>query len=338
MLLVPVAVGLVVLLRQSRKYFWIFAALFVASGPVISVMVNLDVSTVSPDIIEINKWIVSVFYIPWYLCLSLVSAFGFLYIGSGLAGLVKNARVAALVLPILPAALMPMTYPKVDMSDYRFAADYASDVFEVAGKDGLIISEYDPEFFPLFYYQAVEGKRTDLVIVSRMLLQRSWYVRVLEDHHPSLMSASALEAQTYLRAIEPFEAGRPFDAGYIQKAYDGLINSFIDRTIEAGKPAYLTFTPSPAIGSRYQKESLGVMLSLRPRLEPLTPLDLDGLRLEPLAADRASLDFPARYMRGRLQSYVRLRAVRLDAAGQAGEARRFYLMAQRLANGSAGNP
>ena len=338
LLLVPVVVGLAALFKQSRKHFWAVAALFAASGPIMSVATNYDVSTVSEELIEVNRWNVSVFYIPCYLSLSLAAAFGFLHIGARLTRLVRSARVAALILPVLPAAFVPLTYGRVDMSDYRFAADYAEAVFRVTGKDGLVITEHDPEFFPLLYCQAVEGKRADLAMVNRMLLQRSWYVQVLKDHYPSLMSASALETQGYLSAIAPFEAGRPYDGRYIQSAYDGLINSLIDKTLEAGRPVYSTFMPAGAIARRYQKESLGVILSLRPEVQPMTPLDLDGLRLDALAADRASLDFPARYMRGHFQSYVRLRAAQLDAAGQAGEARRFYLMAQRLANGSAGNP
>jgi hypothetical protein len=329
-LLIPVGIGLAELFRQSRKHFWVVAALLVASGPVMSVVTNYDVSTVSPDLIEVNKWNVSVFYIPCYLGLSLAAAFGLLYLGSHLARLVRDARVAALVLAALPAAFVPLTYGRVDMSDYRFAANYAEAVFRVTGKNGLVISEHDPEFFPLLYYQAVEGKRTDLVMVNRMLLQRSWYVQVLKDHHPDLLSASAPEARAFLGAIEPFESGRPYDGGYIQGTYDALINSFIDKTLGAGRPVYLTFMPTDAIARRYQKESLGVILSVRPTLEPLTPLDPEGLGIDALAVDRARLDFPTRYMRDHFQSYLRLRAGQLDAAGETAQARRFYLMAQSL--------
>ena len=330
LLLLPAVLGFGLMFRRARAYFWVLVAFFLLAGPVMSVITNYDISKASADVIEANKWNVSVFYILSYVCLSLVAAAGYFQIGSWLARVFRNAPAAAIVLAIVPAAFAPLNFAPANMSDYTFAADYSQTVFRIVDKGCLILTEHDPEFFPLLYYQTVDGERGDIVMVNRMLLQRSWYVEFLKYRYPDLISASAREVQAFLRALAPFEAGKPYNGYSIQSAYEALINSFIDRTKDSGRSVYLTFVPSSAIAPEYEKESMGVVLKLRTRLEPLAPLAPDDLKLESFEVPSEQLDFPARYLQGHFAQFLRMRANELDVAGQAAEARRFYLMAQRL--------
>jgi hypothetical protein len=330
LLLVPAVLGFAFLFRRARAIFWVLIAFFVLGAPAMSVITNYDISAAASDVIEANKWNVSVFYILSYVCLSLAAAVGYLYMGFWLARAFKNARAAAVVLPLIPAAFVPLNYAPADMSHYTFASDYSESVFDITDKGCLILTEHDPEFFPLLYYQSVEGKRPDIVMVNRLLLQRSWYVQFLKYRYPDLVPASSREAQAFLRALEPFEAGKPYNGYTIQAAYEALINSFIDRTIAAGRSVYLTFAPSDAIAPSYEKESLGIVLKLRNGPEPLTPLVLDDLKLGAFEISPEQLDFPARYMQDHFARFLRMRANELDLAGQTAEARRFYLMAQHL--------
>jgi len=328
--LAPAILGLVLLAKQCRKQFLFVAAFFLLSAPIVSLIVNINVTAGQPEVIAGNKWIVSVFYIPSYFCVSLAAGVGFYYIGAKLAQLFKSRVAGAVVVVLLPIAAVPFTYGRVDMSHYRFAEDYASDVLDLANENALVIAEYDPEFFPLIYYQAVEGRRPDVIVISRLQLSRSWYLQVLKDHHPELVAASARETAEFLRALAPFEAKQAYDGRLIQTRYEALINSFIDKTVAAGRSVYLTFVPADPVASSYQKESLGVILRLTPEGAPLDPLDLRQLRMSDYDEPGRRLDFPASFIMDHIRNFMSMRATQLQAAGRKAEANQFFQEAAKL--------
>jgi len=147
------------------------------------------------------------------------------------------------------------------MSRYYFARDYAYNVFRVAEKDALVIAQYDPEFFPLVYYQDVEHERPDLVIVNPLLLMRSWYIGVLKNRHPDLVAASAKEAAEFLRALEPFEKKQAYDGIYIQTKFDALLNSFIDGELRLR--GYEVPSAKIDFPARYMKRRIWSLLLMR---------------------------------------------------------------------------
>ncbi|MFZ1946816.1 MAG: DUF2723 domain-containing protein [bacterium] len=329
LLLVPVILGFVMLFRYSRKHFWIVATFLVLSAPLVTVATNINVTTEAPETVDANRWMVSVVYVFSYVALCLAAGVGFFCAATALARVIRSMRAAAIAVALMPAVFIPLTYTRVDMSNYVFAEDYARDVFSVTEENALIITGFDPESFPLSYYQAVEHRRPDLIIVSR-LQQRSWYVHVLRDRYPALMAASASEAQEFLSAVAPLEAKMPCDTAYIQRAHTALLNSLVARTLEAGCQAYLTPFPADQIATNYRKESLGVVLRVTKPGEPMTALDLRQLRLAKEETLSRTTDFPARYMRNYYASLLNTRAYQLVAAGRAGEAEPFYQLATKL--------
>ena len=103
-LLVPALLGFLALLRRSRRHFWIAVAFLLLTAPLVTVTTNINVTTGQPEVIDGNKWIASVFYIPSYICLSLTAGVGFWYIGAGLTRLLRNAGAAALAIILPPAS------------------------------------------------------------------------------------------------------------------------------------------------------------------------------------------------------------------------------------------
>jgi hypothetical protein len=328
LLLVPVVLGFAVLLKRARRIFWFVLGFLVLAGPVVTVITNIDVTAASPEVTAGNKWIVSVFYIHSYICLSLAAGVGLWFLTAALSKLVKRwtgpAAVPALVAVLLPAVFIPVNYGRVDMSDYRFADDYVHNAFTLADQGALIVASFDPEYFPFVYYQAVERQRPDIAVIDPLLLQRSWAVQVLKDRQPDLVAASAKEVDEFLKAVAPFEAGRAYDGLYIQTKFDAMLNSFIDRTIARGRSVYFTSYPTGAVAAAYEKEPLGVLLRLARPGAGLTPVRLEDLRSARFGSALAASDFPASHIRRIYGSLFHARGRQLDAAGDKTEARRWY--------------
>jgi hypothetical protein len=329
LLLAPVILGFVVLFKYSRRHFWIAVVFLLLSAPLVTVATNINVTTEAPETVDANRWLVSVVYLFSYVSLCLAAGVGFFYMATVLARMIKSLRAAAVVVALLPAIFIPLTYGRMDMSGYSFADDYARDVLSVTEENSLIITGFDFESFPLAYYQVVEHRRPDLIIINR-LMQHSWYVQVLRDRYPSLMAASAREAEEFLRAVEPLEAGLPCDTAYIQRTHQALIDSLVERAMEAGGQVYLTRFPDDQIAKRHERESLGVILRATRPGQPITSLDLRQLRLGKEEALFRATDFPARYMRRYYAAMLIIRGHQLVAAGKPNEAEPFYHLATKL--------
>ena len=164
--------GVFFLYQKNRRFFYFALAALLFTMPITTWMTNFDVTT--PASAFENKALVSVFYIPAYMIAAIL-------MGTGLFGLIAFTGVQWSV-PITLGVCLPLatagsalvqTMPKVTMHKYTFAQDYCDNVFNTLPKNALYFVNWDPFNFPLMYYQYVEKKRPDLLVLDQLLLRRS---------------------------------------------------------------------------------------------------------------------------------------------------------------------
>ena len=287
LLLLLVLVTLVGLFRTRRDSFWFVVGFLVLTGPLTALATNFDISGKTEEVVHATA-AVSVYLIPSYLMLALL-------MGAGAYGLVRGLprrwrKVAAVVLVAMPLAFAVPIYSDVDMGDYYYAEDYAENLFRIAEPDSIVWAGWDPFYFPLLYYQIVDGRRTDLLLLDQHLLKRSWYVRQLIERSPQRIEPARSEMQAFITTVSPFEEGRPYDGWEIQLAYERMVNALVDRTHETGTNHYFTYMPPERIASGYFQESLLVAWRSARSRYSLTELDMDTLRYRGFTEGRSHDD------------------------------------------------
>ena len=300
-LLALAVVGLVVLYRRRRGWFWFSVAFLVFMGPLVTIVTDFPVATTDRLVNADDKALVSVFYIPSYLMIATLIALGGWWLATLAAGRLGAARgvvakdgvargglakegaapgavakegaasggrwlpalALAAVLVAVPLGLAWATVGGVTMHDYRFADAYIHNVFSVARPHALVMVDRDQFGFPLMYAQMVEHLRPDVVVLDQELLRRSWYLQDLTYQRPALIAASRPQVDAFLAAVKPFEAGQSYDSNVLDTAYFAMLTSFVERSETAGHDVYFTYPPDQRLVRGYTGESVVVAFRAR---------------------------------------------------------------------------
>ncbi len=141
---------------------------------------------------------------------------------------------------LLPLILVFMNIKENDRSKDYLVSEYTRILTENVEKNAVIISQKWDWFASAFWYlQRVEGYRPDIVLIEKEFLRRTWYPEMLMAWYPDVISKSRDEINEYMRHLEEFESGRPYDPNAIQESYIALLRSFIGKNYDS-MPVYIT--------------------------------------------------------------------------------------------------
>lgn len=277
--LAPMALGLFVLARKAPRLLAFSGLLFLGC---VAYAVNYSIADISN-----------------YFLLAHVAAA--LWVAAGLYGIAARLRAGAFRTAVLAAsglacAVSPLLlhYREVDESRNYIVEDYARNLFASLEPGATLLTyQWDNFVSAAYYLQLVEGYRTDVTVIDRELLQRSWYLAQLERNHPEAIAASRAEVDAFLEAARPFEAGEPYDGPRIQAIFERMVVSLRSRAAERG-PVYFT----PEIEKEYLAGVLAVPSGLAFRIIP----DSASARLVPPRV----FSFRPLLKKGRLADAVRV--------------------------------
>jgi hypothetical protein len=317
-LLIP---AYVFLFKRNRNFLYFSLFFLFLATVVITYVADFDVRGNDFNA-QLNRVLVTVFYIPAYIMTSLLMGLGLYY----LCSLIKNRpllTLAAISLLLLPLINIFKNYQKVDMHDFRLADRFTENLFMDMPDGALLVANIDYIYFPTLYYQYVLHQRPDLVILDQELLRRSWYIEMLSHNYPGLIERSSTEVDRFLASLKPFEDGESYDGNKIQRDYIGMINSFIDNAFRNGEAVYYTIIPPPEILREYRIESL--VSSFRLYQEPSqAPFQYEKLLLGDFKKVGDDEIFFSRFLRDYYMELLVIRARDMESLGRLGEARKYY--------------
>lgn len=237
-------VGLVVLWRGNRKIALGFLLLFVGC---ILYSINYDIHDIDS------------YFLLAYLCIALLAAVGLLWFFRWLSDTV-NTNVAIAGCLALSLSTCVLHYEKTDETKNHLVEDYTKNMFASVQQNALVLSfQWDYWVSASFYYQLVRNYRTDVAVVDKELLRRSWYFKQLELHYPWLIEHSRSEVDAFLKELYKFEHDLPYDTRTIEAGYVEMVRSFITKNINA-RPVYVTTEIEPEFTAGMQRVPEGLAL------------------------------------------------------------------------------
>jgi hypothetical protein len=237
-------VGATILFRRQRRLFWGTLLLF---GTCVAYSINYDIHDIDS------------YFLLAYVCMALWAAVGVHGLVLWTARWGRWLRLAAWAIPLLCACIVCLfNYPRADQSSDTTVEEYTANMFASFERNALVISyQWDFWVSASYYVQYVRGVRTDVTVVDKELLRRSWYLRELQVRYPWLLERSRGEVEAFRREADKFEHDLPYNPAVIQARYEEMIRSFIRGQI-ADRPVYVTAEVEPEFCREWQRVPEGL--------------------------------------------------------------------------------
>ena len=153
-------------------------------------------------------------------------------------------------------------YQQNDESKNHLVEDYTKNMFASLKPNALVLSyQWDFWVSAAYYEQVVKGYRTDVAVVDKELLRRSWYYLQLERRYPWLIHGCQEEVDAFNRELYKFEHDLPYNPSIIQARYVEMISSFLSRNAP-GRPVYVTQEIEPEFTAGFQRIPEGLAFRL----------------------------------------------------------------------------
>jgi hypothetical protein len=201
--LVPVIAGFIHLYRLKKRLFWLFVS-------IIAVNLLYAVNYSIPDIES--------YYIPAFCTMIVTAIYGFTA--------VQRYMKWFVVVPI-SVLVMIINHNACSLRKNTFAYDFSLAHIESLPANSLVLCTFWDIYSPTLYFQYVEQKRPDLVIIDKELLRRTWYINYLERAYPHFFDTVRPAIEAYLPDLHKFEYGEPYNPQVIQAKFVHMLQTFI---------------------------------------------------------------------------------------------------------------
>lgn len=182
--------------------------------------------SINYDIVDIDSY-----FLLAYMMFAFFAAFGFYNL---IHYLTLRWNLKAAVALSLLISLFPITlnFNGVNQSNVHTFGDYTQTILNSTEPNSIIFSyQWDYFISSSYYFQLVENFRTDVTVIDKELLRRSWYYNQLKRNHPYVIKNVDNDISNFLNAVGPFERGEQFDPALIEKYYRAVMTNLISRNI-----------------------------------------------------------------------------------------------------------
>ena len=133
-------------------------------------------------------------YLPVIVVVGTVASAGMGVLATAAFALIRQQRrslalgaagIVTIVLVLVPVDQLARNWRASDASRRYFARDYAVSALTALPPNTIYFTVGDNDTFPLWYVQAVEGVRRDVVVMNLSLANADWYVDQLAHRYPA---------------------------------------------------------------------------------------------------------------------------------------------------------
>ncbi len=231
----------------SHKRILIFIALLLAGC--IAYTVNYDINDIDS------------YFLLAYISLAMCAGFG-----AYEAGMIFKSKwgksAVVIILAGVVIAEVSANWSDVDARNDYLVEDYTTTILTNLRPNAIIISyQWDDFVSASYYFQYVKHVRTDVTVIDKELLRRSWYFLQIQKDHPRLYERSKNEIESFLVELSKFEHDTPYDPAVIEARYNRMIDSFVDHNIDSF-PIYIGPEIETHLAARYTRVPEGYVFRL----------------------------------------------------------------------------
>ena len=165
----------------------------------------------------------------------------------GVYALATKYPVATYACAILPVVSVADNVGACNQRSNTLVRDYVHCMIDPLPANAVVISQQWDFFCSAFWYmQQIEGYRTDVVLIEKELLRRTWYPKQLLRWYPDFVSKAKAPMESYLNDLRLFESDSKafmLDARRtqsIQTKFITLLDSFVSNAISSKRAVFAT--------------------------------------------------------------------------------------------------
>lgn len=187
--------GFAAVFQRDRTLFW-FLALVIAGDLVYAL---------GYEIAEDKD----AYYLPALIAMTMAAGLGVEWLINKIAsaGVASKPRkaIAALLLLLLPVVALVGNRSYDDRSRYFIAQDYVANIFSTVEPGGMLLTRDWQVYSPMLYFQEIERRRKDAVIIDVNQLRRSWYFDYLRQAYPVTVEQASNQIESFLEDLRHWE-------------------------------------------------------------------------------------------------------------------------------------
>jgi Protein O-mannosyl-transferase TMEM260-like len=176
------------------------------------------------------------YFLLAYVTIAIWIAFGGLFLYEKLITNLKSNSykiVYSLFLVVLSLIALNTNYKENNESNNYYVEQFTMNIFKNVEPNGIVISsQWDFWVSASWYFHFVKNVRSDIVVIDKELLRRSWYFIFLERNYPEIYNNSKPEIEKFLGELYKFEHNIPYDTKYIMKLFGDMLTSFVTKNPE----------------------------------------------------------------------------------------------------------
>ena len=238
--LLVVILGVVTALILHRRYFWWTTTLLASD---LLYAANYSIHNIES------------YFLLAYISLSLFAAIGFRFLVQRFfsrefirADPTRSTIVVVGLILLFPAVSGFSNFSKVDASADRSVEMYTRDILTSLPRNSLVLSyQWDTFVAASLYYRNVDSLRSDIIVIDKELLRRSWYAAQIHERFLSLFPSNDLIYDAYQANLRLFENDLSYDPNSIEMSYSNFIREIIAGAMRSGRDVFV----GPEIEDQY---------------------------------------------------------------------------------------
>jgi Protein O-mannosyl-transferase TMEM260-like len=209
-------IGLFASYFYARKFFIFLIITFLFT---VFYSINYEINDIDP------------YFLLAYISLSYFAVFGSLKLLT-LSKRKKMLLPVGIVVVIITIQFI-MNAGKVNQSGIYTYEDYTRAILNSVSDESIIFS-YQWDFFvsPSYYFRYVEDYRSDVAVVDKELLRRSWYFDQLNNNYPFVLNKIEEIVDQFKTALLPFERSENYNATLLESLYRRLMTGMVATNVD----------------------------------------------------------------------------------------------------------
>jgi hypothetical protein len=161
------------------------------------------------------------------------------------AGLVRlherfGVRTAFAVAALLVGVNGILHFKECNERGNRLVEGFVHDVLGPLPRDAVLFTDlWENLESGCYYFQSVEGYRSDVLVVSPVLAHKGWYLDELERRAPALVARAAGTFRVYRQALESVEGGGPGSRSQLEAGRRAFLDAFTAASLK-DRPVFST--------------------------------------------------------------------------------------------------